>query len=333
MIKLNVNFQSLNYYPWEGWGRHRDLILSRFEFNKRSPYQLVLANPYKMESKPIEKVIFMSTYEADKVPESWIEPANASIGLIVPAKWVKSVVSSSGITSPVFVVPEGITDNTIFDPVGSKFTFLHFDATSYANRKGGDLVVNAFIELFGNMQDKVKLVMKGRHHSIPFFRDYPSVEYIFENYTDQQMKYLFSQTNCFVFPSRGEGFGLPPLEAMAHGIPTILTNGSAMQEFAKLGIPVRVEKKIPSDYGKVIAGNWNLPDIKHLKELMWNVYVNYETEKERAVENAKIVWERYNFDTVAKELAKTVNKIIENNKKRSLGHSNAPKTANGTQNT
>ena len=41
---------------------------------------------------------------------------------------------------------------------------------------------------------------------------------------------LYNAAGVFVFPSFGEGFGLPPLEAMACGIPVIAANNSAMPE-------------------------------------------------------------------------------------------------------
>lgn len=308
---VNAQFVSLNYFPYEGWGRYRDMILQYIEFKPTSQYKVVLSNPYKMDLRPGEKTIFLSTYEADKVPEKFLTPANNSLGLIVPANWVKTVFSNSGVTVPIFVVPEGVTKNEVYNPTSVPFTFLHFDATSYANRKGGDLVQEAFMSLFGNMQDKVRLIMKGRNHTIPLSQRYPNVQYIFQNYTKEQMDDLWKQTNCFLFPSRGEGFGLPPLEAMAHGIPTILTNGSAMQDFAELGIPLNVFGKIPSVYdGKAGPGQWDQPDILHLRDLMWDIYRNYEVHKQRAVENAEKVWDKYNFEKVAQQLASTINDIV-----------------------
>jgi glycosyltransferase involved in cell wall biosynthesis len=41
---------------------------------------------------------------------------------------------------------------------------------------------------------------------------------------------LYNAATVFVFPSLGEGFGLPPLEAMACGTPVIAANNSAMPE-------------------------------------------------------------------------------------------------------
>ncbi len=41
---------------------------------------------------------------------------------------------------------------------------------------------------------------------------------------------LYSAARAFVFPSRYEGFGLPPLEAMACGTPTLVANAGSLPE-------------------------------------------------------------------------------------------------------
>lgn len=41
---------------------------------------------------------------------------------------------------------------------------------------------------------------------------------------------LYSRASVFIFPSLDEGFGMPILEAMAHGVPVITSNCSAMPE-------------------------------------------------------------------------------------------------------
>lgn len=49
--------------------------------------------------------------------------------------------------------------------------------------------------------------------------------------SDQALTYLYSGARAFVFPSFYEGFGLPPLEAMACGTPVITSNNASLPEF------------------------------------------------------------------------------------------------------
>jgi glycosyltransferase involved in cell wall biosynthesis len=44
---------------------------------------------------------------------------------------------------------------------------------------------------------------------------------------------LYRRSDVFVFPSWGEGFGLPPLEAMACGVPVVLTDSRGVHEYAR----------------------------------------------------------------------------------------------------
>jgi glycosyltransferase involved in cell wall biosynthesis len=50
--------------------------------------------------------------------------------------------------------------------------------------------------------------------------------------TSAQLDNLYSRASIFAFPSLDEGFGMPILEAMAHGVPVLTSNCSAMPEVA-----------------------------------------------------------------------------------------------------
>ncbi len=48
--------------------------------------------------------------------------------------------------------------------------------------------------------------------------------------TDGELRALYENAACLLFPSRYEGFGLPPVEAMACGCPVLASSGGAVEE-------------------------------------------------------------------------------------------------------
>jgi glycosyltransferase involved in cell wall biosynthesis len=67
---------------------------------------------------------------------------------------------------------------------------------------------------------------------------------------DEALPSLYKHAACFVLPSLYEGFGLPVLEAMAHGTPVVVSSGSSLPEIAgDAGIYVD-----PSDVSSIAAG-------------------------------------------------------------------------------
>jgi glycosyltransferase involved in cell wall biosynthesis len=48
--------------------------------------------------------------------------------------------------------------------------------------------------------------------------------------SDAQLKWLYQHCSAYIFPSLSEGFGLPGLEAMAHGAPVVSSNATCLPE-------------------------------------------------------------------------------------------------------
>jgi len=48
--------------------------------------------------------------------------------------------------------------------------------------------------------------------------------------SEGQLRWLYENTAAYVFPSLSEGFGLPGLEAMAHGAPVVSSKATCLPE-------------------------------------------------------------------------------------------------------
>jgi len=103
-------------------------------------------------------------------------------------------------------------------------------------RKNIPLLLKAFSKI-KSQGDKHKLVIVGKQgwkHKVI----YDLIEHlhlrndvIFTGYVPEvELPYLYGAADVFVYPSIYEGFGLPPLEAMACGTPVITSNTSSLPE-------------------------------------------------------------------------------------------------------
>jgi glycosyltransferase involved in cell wall biosynthesis len=108
-------------------------------------------------------------------------------------------------------------------------------------RKNVGSLVRAFAALRDRLEPDVKLVIVGR----PFSEDskvFPDLGPIVKEnrlegrvvftgpIADEERVILYQSAALFVFPSLYEGFGLPPLEAMAAGVPVVASNRSSIPE-------------------------------------------------------------------------------------------------------
>ena len=141
--------------------------------------------------------------------------------------------------------------------------FRFHAAGSLWRRKGLDKVVEAFNKL--NIPD-TELHIKAAPHASDVPQE-PLGDRVFlhRQWMDREtQRDWFNQADCFVAPARGEGFGLIPLQAIALGIPTIVSRSSGQEQFSHLATSVVSSRKEPCFMG----GRWDEPNLDHLVQLM-----------------------------------------------------------------
>jgi glycosyltransferase involved in cell wall biosynthesis len=106
-------------------------------------------------------------------------------------------------------------------------------------RKDVALLLEAFARVAARRREPILLVLAGHVLNTP---EYPALMEraralevteklrVLEFVPLEHLAMLLSAARVFAFPSRSEGFGLPPLEAMACGTPVVCTTGGALGE-------------------------------------------------------------------------------------------------------
>lgn len=84
------------------------------------------------------------------------------------------------------------------------------------------------------VRDSVELVAFGggafTNHELQLFHQYGINNFRQETGNDEKLIWYYQNSAVFVYPSLYEGFGFPPLEAMALGCPVIASNASVLPE-------------------------------------------------------------------------------------------------------
>jgi glycosyltransferase involved in cell wall biosynthesis len=123
------------------------------------------------------------------------------------------------------IVPNGVDD--FFTPDGDEEDYVLFVGT-IEPRKGLDDLLAVWYSL---PTPRPRLVLCGDAGwgNVPLPRDAEITGYVDRT----RLRELYRHARAFVYPSRYEGFGIPPLEAMACGAPVIATRTGAIPEYAE----------------------------------------------------------------------------------------------------
>jgi glycosyltransferase involved in cell wall biosynthesis len=139
--------------------------------------------------------------------------------------------------------------------------------------------------------------------------DYNNVTIINSLYHEHELVELYSQMDCMVYPSYGEGFGLIPLQALGTGMPVIGTaEWAPYRKFMDFKLKTRLDRSLWS----VHPGNVYYPDFEDLKLLMMVFVDRRETYSRYASERAPLVHEAFNWQDIAKKVSNRLEKIGKN---------------------
>jgi glycosyltransferase involved in cell wall biosynthesis len=266
--------------------------------------------------------VVIQPWEYGSIPRAWVEPlAHLVDELWVPSSYVRRCYIQGGVPADrVWVVPNGVDTERLArlrDPfplqTRKRCKFLFVGGT--IARKGIDLLLDAYTHAF-TAADDVCLVIKDMG-AATFYQgqtaqeliarcrtlEGPEIEYLTGDLGADEMAALYRACDCLVHPYRGEGFGLPIAEAMASGLPVVVTGHGAALDFCSeetaFLVPARLAPLPEARIGEVetIGLPWLAePDGEALRHLLAYVAAHPDETRRKGQAGAAQVRVHFTWD-------------------------------------
>lgn len=283
--------------------------------------------------------------ETDCAPFDWVKACDQMDCVVFPSKHSMLSIVNAGWKpkeGKAFVIPESFpdalmnnVDTSCLDPL-PPFTFLIFgqmtvqESLASCDRKNIHNTVKWILEEFAGDKD-VGILIKtnmGRNTTFDAYhtehvlnmirktvqmskpnKQLPEIHMVHGDLNDQNVAALYKHSNvkALVTATRGEGFGLPILEAAACDLPVIATGWSAHKEFLDLGrfidLPCTIQS-IPKERvdNRIFVNNskWAEVSESDFKRRLRKFRESSSTPKQWALDLGKIIRKKYNRTEITK---------------------------------
>ncbi len=298
----NINI----HYVWAGFNMLSNLFILP-KYAKQLNLDAVLFQTFSPKGKSFKSVVFIHDVLFINYPEyfTWTEKL-----YFAPLKWTAPLADRI-ITTSQFVKKELIklnySKNSIIDLAPSGVTNIFKPRWQYekeflskikekynlpdsyllfVGRLNERKNIQGIIKALPLLDDDISLVVVGEQSWKPpsekklfggkFFK---SKVHFIGSVPDDELACIYACAKIFCFPSFAEGFGLPPLEAMASGIPTIVSNTTSMPEVCS-DVALFVDPHNPEDIAEKI------------NELIKNIFLYEQKINDGLKWSSQYTWKR-----------------------------------------
>ena len=277
-------------------------------------------------------IVGATCFETELMPPSWVEPCNRAREVWVPSGFNARTFAEAGVDSErIHVVPYPVDTDRLRpagrerDP-GAPVTFLSIFEWTW--RKGWDVLLQAWAEEFAS-GDPVRLVVvtyRGAGAAGEGTVEQQALAHlaalgagpdviadivlVLDPVPHDAMPGLYASADAFVLPTRGEGAGMPMLEAAACGVPVIATAWGGHEELMEPGtaFPVAVERMVEAPAAMLVDNALYRglllaePSVASLRAAMRAVAADPAGAAARGLRGRALVEDRYSIDAAAAAL-------------------------------
>lgn len=260
------------------------------EMNFIQPDHWYWTGPYRIGYVPWESTEFLP---------GWVKKMNNECDeLWTPSPVIAQWMVDAGVKKNVHVYQHGV--ESIWTPVRREPTeqlrLLHHGAE--ALRKGGRESVEAFLRVLGGTGSTLTMKMLLERFSVP---DFLPVKVNSGKIPLDELVGLYHKSDLFIYPSWGEGFGLTPLQAMATGMPVLITQGWAPYEYLLPDSMLVKSTMVDSPWPQIHPGKMFQPDLNDLCDKLAHLYENRALYTSFSYDLAPVVRKDYDWLTLTEE--------------------------------
>lgn len=271
-------------------------------------------------------------WETDTIPKRWIHLINEYDEIWAPCKLVKDAVEKCGFNKTVLIMPTPSFNRGVY----SNFSIPHQKSASlkvsdkvfkfyyifqWQYRKGYDALIKAYYNAFSG-NDNVILIIKANKlegsqsdfkkqvleeiNKIKGLRgNLPEIYVIPDFISNEEISYLHKMSDVYVAPNRGEGWGMPIVQAIMENSLIITTKFGGCSEFLDDRSALFIDYKKTGVKNMNWSGHlytadqkWAEPDVGSLSKLMIDAYSKFENY-ESYTKNAFNIFKSFDINGVS----------------------------------
>lgn len=251
--------------------------------------------------------------ETDEIGKDWVDAINKMDYVIVPNMFYRKVFEKCGVEKPIKIISHGVDLETFPYYDRPKRHIFTFGMCGYLNdRKSVYEVVEAFVNEFGP-NEPVRLMLHSTDPAFGYYRKLkdPRISVTVDLKDFKEINKFYRKLDAFVFPSKAEGIGYPPREAMATGLPTIVMNYSGLEDIAwdYWTYPINPDGFTRSNPVIEQPGNWAKVNIKELMFQMRAIYSDKNEAKRRGLAAHNQIKINYSWENKVNHLVELIDEV------------------------